>query len=496
MSILTPNRYSNQDIQFDDNNYNSYKNTPRKSLELDDNNKEINKTNRNVKRLFHSQTFDNILKKETNWKQDINEYDYNKKHLQWGRNPPQYYFKKDYITSVERIYNPITQKYTDIKIEEQLKQQEKKDIINSIVQGYDNELKSIQTYNIINLEDKLKGLEDSQVYPNTVSQRRKKFFKIPPKINYNLLSNLNYKIHHFDKPEKRPDISDNPQDNIIDFYNNGGKMRQKIKLTRSMKDFNIITNEYLQNNKEKNITDLKLFNLNAAKKFYKFRNKNPITGIYYDEEKEKKYQEQTELNTKKLLNKKKQGLYNPFNFVVYDEEGLKKKDILLENKNLRYKARPNIDYYYHEKDLKKVEKYNNLLKNKLIYNRFKEMEKRRFDIINNKEICELNKYEKCRNKKTPWELIKEGSNENEKITKKQLFISLDKEEIEKKFIELKNKKKEEIKKLPHIKSDKFFKNKKIRSKINLSDINYKNMSNPISFSMDKEEWFKKNKDIN
>ena len=485
MSILTPNRYDNQDIKF--NNYYSYRKL------VDNNNREENSI-KNTKRLIHSQTFDNILKNETNWKKDINDYDYNKKHLQWGRNPPQHYYAREYITSEDRIFNPITQKYTDIKIEEQLKQQEKKDITNSIVKGYNNELKNIQTYNIINLENKLKGLEDIHEYPNT--QRRKKYFVNPPKINYNILSNLNYKIHHFDKPEMRPNIDDNPQNNKIDFFNNGGIPKQRIVITRSLKDFNIISNDYIHYNKEKNITDLKYNNLKSAKKFYKLRIKNPITGIYYNEDKEKKFQEQNELNIKKLLNKKKEGLYNPFNFVVYDEEGLKKKDKLLENKNLRYKERPNIELYYQEKDLKKNDRYNELLKNKLLYNRFKEIEKRRFDIINNKDTFEMNKYEKCGNKKTPWELIKEGSNENEKITKKQLFISLDKDEIDKKYIELKIKKNEEIKKLPKIASDPFFRNKKHRSKVNLSDINNKNNSNQKSFSMDKDEWFKKNKNDN
>ena len=279
MSILTPNRYNNINIIQFENNNNLYRNSQRISM---DNTKENNKEkNRNLKRLIHSQTFDNILKKETNWPKDINDYEYTKKHLEWGKNPPAHYITKQYITSVERAFNPITQKYTDKKFEEQLKLQEKNDITNSIAKGYDNELKNTQLYNIINLEDKLKGLEKNQGYPNNINQKRKKFFPITPKINYNLLSNLNYKIHHFDKPEKRPDNKDNIQDYIIDFYNNGGKQRQKIIIARTLKDFNVITNEYIHYNKEKNETDLKFQNMKAAKNFYILRNKNPITVVYY-----------------------------------------------------------------------------------------------------------------------------------------------------------------------------------------------------------------------
>ena len=496
MSILTPNRYSNINIiYFDNNNNNLYRNSQRLSMDSTrENNKE---KNRNLKRLIHSQTFDNILKKETNWPKGISDYEYTKKHLEWGKNPPVHYITKQYITSAERVFNPITQKYTDKKFEEQLKLQEKNDITNSIAKGYDNELKKTQIYNIINLEDKLKGLEKNQGYPNNIIQKRKKFFQITPKINYNLLSNLNYKIHHFDKPEKRPDNKDNIQDNVIDFYNNGGKQRQKIIIARTLKDFNVITNEYTHYNKEKNETDLKFQNMKAAKNFYILRNKNPITGVYYDEDKEKKYQEQKELNVQKLLNKKKEGLYNPFNCIVYDEEGLKAKEKMIENKKLRYKERAKIEKYYHEKDLKNQDKYTNILKNKLLYDRFKEIEKRRFDIINNKESLELNKYDKICNKKSPWEIIKEGSNENENISKNQLTISRDKDDIEKKYIEAKIKKIEEIKKLPRIGSDPFFKINNNKNKINLSENNQKKLlSNQNSFSMDKKEWFSKNKDVN
>lgn len=488
MSILTPNRYNNKNIiQYDINNISNQKSQRQLINRGNDNDK-----NKNIKRLIHSQTFDNIFKKETNWPKDINNYDYAKKHLEWGKNPPQNYITKHYISSAERIFNPITQKYTDKNIEEQLKQQEKKDLINNIARGYDNELKNIQVYNIINLEDKLKGLENNQRYPKNIIQKRKKFFQITPKINYNILSNYNYKIHHFDKPEKRPTIEMDNNDNIIDFFNNNGKQRQRIIITRSLKDFNIITNDYTIYNKEKNETDLKLNNLKAAKNFYILRKINPISGKYYDEEKEKKYIEQKELNIKQLLNKKKKELYNPFNGIVYNEDGLKIREKMIENKKLRYKTRTLIDKFYHLKNLKDQDKHTNKTNNKLFYDRFKEIDKRGFDIINNKEALSLNKYENMGNKKTPWELIKEGSNKNESISKNQLTISKDKDDIEKKFIESKMKRIEVIKRLPRIGSDPFFKIKNI-GKINLSDINLKKVSNENSFKMDKQEWFDKNK---
>ena len=492
--ILTPNRYNNSNIiQFD---FNNSVNQNAQMQSMDNSSRNNNEINKNMKRLIHSQTFDNIFRKETNWPKDLNDYQYKKKNLEWGKNPPANYVTKQYITSAERIFNPIIQKYNDKKYEEELKIQEKKDIINSIVKGYDKELKNIQVYNIINLDDRLKGLEDNQRYPKTTLQKRKKFFKLTPKINYNILSGYNFKIHHFDNPEKRPKIELNNKDNIIDFYNNGGKQRQKIILTRSLKDYNIISNEYNNYNKEKIDVDLKFQYLKAANNFYKKNNQNPLTGKYYDEEKEKKYQEQKELNIKNLLNKKKQGLYNPFNGIVTNEEELKKKEQLIENRILRFKNRKDLDNFYRMIDIQKEDKYMNMLKNKLFYQRFKEIDKRRFNILNNNEVLEINKFDKMKNKKTSWELIKEGSNQNESISKKHLNISKDKEEIEKQYIEAKIKRNEKIKNLPRINSDPFFAIKYNKSKINLSANNSKNMKKDNCFCIDKNEWFKKNDDLN
>ena len=46
-------------------------------------------------------------------------------------------------------------KYSDKNFDKELRRLEKSNLINSIAQGYDNELRVIQTFDIINLKDKL-----------------------------------------------------------------------------------------------------------------------------------------------------------------------------------------------------------------------------------------------------------------------------------------------------------------------------------------------------
>ena len=509
MSLLCSNRYNNINIsQFEANNDNSktieYNNI--KSQRLTKNRDRINNIhilNDNIKKLNHSQTFDNIIKNETNWSKDINEYDYNRKHLPWGKNNPMNYITNQLVYSAQRVFNPITQRYSDKKYENELQLQEKENIKNHIIKAYDSELNKEQIFDIINLEDKLKGLPKDESYNKNgnVFHSRKKgnLFPLTPKKNYNIISNLAFKLHYFDKPEKRPkDDDDNNNDNVIDFYGNGGKQRQKIINTRTIKDYNIITNEYSQYNNEKKKIDSDLQKLIAAKKMKKFRNMNPITGVYYDDKKEAKYQEQIALNNKKLLKKKKEGLFNPFNWEAYDEQELKLKDRNEENKNLRYKVKLQIENFYRKKDIAKSDRYEKALNNKLLYDRYREIEKRKYNIITNNELIKINNNENIRHKKKLWDIIKDGCNENENISKKELSISRDKDDIDKKYNEAKIKKIEKIKSLPRIMSDPFFKIKKFNSKISLNgiDINSNKNININSFSMDKYQWFNENKDVN
>ena len=123
-----------------------------------------NESYQNIKKLSHSQIIDNITPKNTDWKNDIKYYEKEKKTLKWGKNPSVNHFTKFYINSQDRIFNPITQKYLDKTKEEKFKNKEKTDLINNISKGLDNELAISQTYDIINLQDKLKAFENDRNY--------------------------------------------------------------------------------------------------------------------------------------------------------------------------------------------------------------------------------------------------------------------------------------------------------------------------------------------
>ena len=479
MSSLTPINRSNST-----NNFHSDKNK-NPSLEY----MNIRRSNKNIlyqnlKKLENFKTFDNINIKETDWKRDIKDYEKEKKILKWGFNSPVKHFTNLYVSSGNRVFHPITQKYLDKNKEEKLFRKEKTDLINHIAKCYDNSLRINRTYDIINLQDKFKVFANDPNYPKSPRVRCKKINNLTPKINYNILSNLNYKIHHFDRPEKRPNI--NLVKKNLNGYSNI-KGRNRIINTKNFKDFNILNNNYHENDKEKKKIDSEISSLISAKKFFELNKSNPLTGIYYDDDIEKCFQDKKELIAKKLLKKKADSFYNPINSKIYDEEKCKQKELLTSNIKVRYKIKNLLDQYYHLRNQSLEEKYLNSLKYKLSYNRYKQEDERRYNILNNKEILNLKKDEQNSNDKTPWRLIKEGCNEHETLTKSQNLIIRDKDDIFRTYADAKIKREKEINILPKLENDSLFQLGKNKKKIIFKGP--KKIRKTNSFVLDKKEWF-------
>jgi hypothetical protein len=59
-----------------------------------------------------------------------------------------------------------------------------------------------QTYDVINFENKLKGLESKPDYP----KEKPWYFRpgLETNVDYNILSNLHMAEHFYDAPDKRP----------------------------------------------------------------------------------------------------------------------------------------------------------------------------------------------------------------------------------------------------------------------------------------------------
>ena len=477
-------------------------------FETDNSTKTINTTlNNNIlhdikenrgKKLIYSNSMDNLLKNDNNWAEEINKYYNDKKILKWGYNPKQELVKEKHVKSQDLVFNPITQKYSDKNIEKELRRQEKSNMINSIAQGYDNELRVIQTFDIINLKDKLNTLKNNSDYPNDIKQyhgaKRKKLNISSGERNYNILSNINLNLHHFDKPENRPLIKDE--------INN----KKKIKLGSFVeyKDYDIISNKYNNFDKEKRELDLKLSIAEISNKYLKSRDYDAIKGIYVDSEKEKKFQEELKNKIEKIKNIKRDTIFNPFNNEIYNKEKYDELNQKEKNRIYRYTIKQKMDNYYHQAELKNDIIKNNSLKTKVSYNKFKEIDKRGYDILNWKN--NFNHYKnslECRNIQRPWEMIKNGLNENQTIKFKKIYDCYDYEDVNQRFKDNEIKRKRMLNSLPKIEDEKIFSMKKQVPKINLkrnSSVVFNKRyeifdNNKNKFNVDKNLWFSREKEI-
>jgi hypothetical protein len=70
----------------------------------------------------------------------------------------------------------------------------------------DKSLLREQLFDVINNENKLRGLEDHPLYPKL---KTKKQALKDTGSDYNILSNLGFDVHHYEKPLKRPPPPEN-----------------------------------------------------------------------------------------------------------------------------------------------------------------------------------------------------------------------------------------------------------------------------------------------
>ena len=435
--------------------------------------------------LNHSHYYD------YNWGNEIKRYDYDKTHLAWRKNPNPEKMTTKMVIKNDQTFNPILQKYNDKEFETNLRKREKSAVFSSIATNLDNQLKYEQTFNIINLQDRFKGFEKHPNYPTQKNVINKKKVLDPYSKNYNIISNYPLNEHHYDKPENRPlynDVENNKKRKLT--YNYGHE-----------KDFNIITTKYKQFNDEKEKIDKEVNKIQTAKSFYKNNNYNPIECVYYNHDKEKEYQAKIKEEQKnwgkeriKTMPKCAKGssdIYDLISLKIVDQQGF--NNILKEEKIKRkkYEIRNQLEEYYHEENLKAQDKEENIRKSRSSYSRYKEEDKREYDIIDLKKRPFM-AYRKKMNKTNAegWEkIVKDAGNNNTFKTKSLYGSPNDYIEIGLRFDKFKINRNKTLSNLPNIEDDKLFSSKNNTSK-NAFNKNTKNNRLQKTFSFNKDKFFK------
>ena len=433
--------------------------------------------------LNHTQTY------QYNWGNQIKKYDYNRTHLAWEKNPMPEKVTTKMVKENDLVFNPILQKYNNREFDKNLWKKEKSDIYNQIIKNQDYQLQNEQTFNIINLQDRLKGFEKHQNYPikkDLINKRKKIIYDSK---NYNILSNLSFSQHHYDKPENRPKCGS------TDFH------KRNIYSYKQERDFDIISTKYKNFNDEKVKIDNEISKIKTAKKFYKYNDYNPIKGTYFNAEKEKAFQEKRDEEQKnwgkdkfKKMPKCAIGCSDVYDLISVKVVNPKEFNKILKDekdKKKRYELRNEIEKYYREKNIINEDKEENKLNGKDSYLRYKEQDNRQYDIINLKDrsFKELEKKMK-KPKYEGWEKIINGAGENNTFKTKSIYKDpYDYSEAGLSYDNFKKNRNKTLSSLPKIEEDKLFSKKKKISKC----VSYNNLrKNKLEkkYVITKEKFFK------
>ena len=171
----------------------------------------------------------------------------------------------------ETAYNPITQTYRDNQLENVSRAAEQQSFIHKLAANKDRALRYEQTYNVINFENKLAGLEDRADYP-----KEKPWYFRPDRdslVDYNIVTNYSLQDHYFDAPDKRPECKP--------FV-----VKTKPNYRKDMKDYDIVSNKYKEHHDAKIIADEQIGRGDAAKKYWKTHEFDIVNCKYYEDDKE------------------------------------------------------------------------------------------------------------------------------------------------------------------------------------------------------------------
>ena len=317
------------------------------------------------------------------WRNTMQDYQYEKSGLNFLQEPVKH-MRNAEIKHIETLYNPILQQYSDPQTENEIRSYERGSLIDMLAKNKDRALRYEQTFDVINFDDKLKGLEDKEGYPKQKVHNKNVKGGTKAFTDYNILSNLAYAEHHYLPPSQRPVAQKEAE-------------KKSVKVTTTgLRDYNVITNRYLELNDEKLQVDKEIERLNAAKKYWKTHEFDPLNIQYYDPDKEAEYQvmkkeaERTHGQdwVQKLPKswKEEGGLYNPINGVIEDEKRLWERDLREKNKRKRFELRYDIERQFHKQALGEVERSKQISLNKINVQRFRDTTDRGFDIMTNKQF--------------------------------------------------------------------------------------------------------------
>lgn len=288
----------------------------------------------------------------------------------------------------ERTFDPVLGRYRDGQVESQQRHAEERERVAHLNRAKDIQILREQPFNILSQESKLDKLAPGKDpmrlggHGTLGEKERTKEGKgnFPDTaVNYNILSNLPFKDQHWATKERRP------------------RMKEKSPRIRKRpaflcKDFDIVTNRYLDNHSEKLRQEKRVNLLEATEKHMKTNAFDPLVGKFVDplvEERVKSIDDAREVEINMRGDAKfppsykgrETAAYGIVSHETYDRDMLRLYDTLEKERTGRFKNRYIVDHNFHAQDIK-GDHINELRQlNRVAPERYEEQRRRGYDII-------------------------------------------------------------------------------------------------------------------
>jgi hypothetical protein len=280
----------------------------------------------------------------------------------------------------ERQYDPLLQRWRDDAMEAKQQALEEKERHAHLNRAIDVQILREHPTHIMShdsrvepIRTKATGIQDV----NTISMPQ-------TCVDFNIISNLPFDIHHPMKPDERPRHEQrNP--------------KARKKQAALLRDFNVVTNRYKENHEEKAARDAHLEALDSTRKYIEQRRFDPVSQRFNQPEVEERArccEDAREVEVRLRAEKTEPVGYSGRPTAHYDlvthrasDEGtvqLKLIDTLEHQRKSRYKARHVDEHTRKLQDIQFEDVETNQRHDNVAHERWEETHRRGFDIINNK----------------------------------------------------------------------------------------------------------------
>jgi len=300
-------------------------------------------------------TMDEMKDGASSWAHEIKTYELEKRRVldEGFLRPPAMKLTAGQMKSQERVFDPLLQRYRDNETEYKQRLGEEKERVNHLNRAMDVQVLREQPHHILTHESRFDAIapgQDPVRQPHKPRQSVGKGTFPDSQQDYNIISNMAFDSHHWNRPDARPNGIERT-----------GQQR-KIHASR-VRDFNIVNNRYPKDHEARTGKEKELSIMEAAHKFTSLRKFDPVVQQYNDPKEEENAKHcddardvEVHLRAVDKIPPSYKGrhteFYDPVSNEVHNPEMVKYLGEMEAERKDRYRNRYIVEHNFHAQDIK------------------------------------------------------------------------------------------------------------------------------------------------